>query len=145
MSSDLCRGCTWAGASVEPLESRRHLSVSTHRGWTIVTPSDDTRTIYVSSSVGDDRNNGFSPKRPVKTLAHGKSLLRNGKPDHLLLKRGDRFKAGVGILTVSGRSPDEPILIGTYGKGDRPVINSGLDQGIGTSRNVFPFGRQHRH
>lgn len=136
MSSDPCCGCALAGASVEPLEPRRLLSVSSHRGWTIVTPSDDTRTIYVSSSVGDDSNNGLSTKHPVKTLAHVKSLLRDGKPDHLLLKRGDRFKTGFGILTVSGRSPDEPILIGTYGKGDRPVINSGLDQGIGTSRNV---------
>jgi nitrous oxidase accessory protein NosD len=136
MSSDLCRGRTSAGVSVEPLEPRRLLSVSTHRGWMILAPSDDTRTIYVSSSLGDDRNNGLSPRHPVKTLAHGRSLLRDAKPDHLLLKRGDRFKTGFGNLTVSGRSPDEPILIGTYGKGDRPVINSGLDQGIGTSRDV---------
>jgi nitrous oxidase accessory protein NosD len=73
----------------------------------------------------------------VKTLARAKSLFRDGKPDHLLLKRGDRFKTGFGNLSVSGRNPDEPILIGTYGKGARPVINSGLDQGIGTPRDVY--------
>src|SRR3954470_11147727 len=120
---------------LESLDSRKLFSVSlAPSGFTVVTPSDDTRTIYVSSATGSDDNNGRSPLHPVKTLAFAKSLLRDGKPDHLLLKRRDRFLGGFGDLTVSGRSPDEPILIGAYGKGPRPLINSGVDEGIGTSR-----------
>lgn len=59
-------------------------------GWTVFVPSSDTRTIYVSSSTGNDSNNGLSESTPKRTIAAGKSLLRNGYPDWLLLKCGDR-------------------------------------------------------
>src|SRR5690242_10776982 len=46
-------------------------------GWTVFTPSTDSRMIYVSSSTGNDANSGSSASAPVKTLAKGVSLLRN--------------------------------------------------------------------
>ena len=121
------------GALVESVESRRHFSVSlAPSGFDVVTPSSDTRTIYVSSSTGSNQNNGRSTTHPVQTIAFAETLLRDGMPDHLLLKRGDRFVGGFGNWQLSGRSPDEPILIGSYGKGARPLINTGIDEGIGT-------------
>src|SRR5215208_1350183 len=85
-----------AGASpfsMEPLEQRRHLSVSRDaNGWTEVTPSSDTRTIYVSNSTGSNDNDGLSPDTAVQTVAKGASLLRDGMPDWLLLKRGDSWQ-----------------------------------------------------
>jgi hypothetical protein len=118
----------------EPLEDRRLLSVSIDaQGWTNVTPSADTRTIYVSSSQGSDLNTGLSPDSPFKTIAKGKTLLRSGSPDWLLLKRGDVFSERYGLLNVSGRSPQEPILISAYGDGDRPLLNTRTDNAITTN------------
>jgi parallel beta helix pectate lyase-like protein len=124
-----------SGGRMEALDSRRFLSVSlAASGFTVVTPSSDTRTIYVSNSIGSDDNNGRSPQHPLKSIWLAKSMMRDGSADHLLLKRGDRFVGGFGDWIISGRSADEPILIGSYGKGARPLINTGTGEGIGTPR-----------
>jgi hypothetical protein len=123
--------------SFETLEDRRLLSVSVDaQGWTNIAPSADTRTIYVSSSQGSDTNSGLSPDSPFKTIARGKTLLRSGSPDWLLLKRGDVFYERYGFLNVSGRSEQEPILISAYGAGDRPLLNTRSDNAITT--NITP-------
>ena len=119
---------------LEPLEDRRLLSVSIdEQGWTNVTPSADTRIVYVSSSEGSDSNSGLSPDSPFKTIAKGKGLLRSGSPDWLLLKRGDVWFEKYGLLNVSGRSAQEPILISAYGEGDRPLLNTRTDNAISTN------------
>src|SRR6185503_11767786 len=107
---------------MQPLEDRRLFSMSVDaQGWTNVAPIADSRVVYVSSSLGSDTNNGLSPDSPVKTVAKGRSMLRNNSPDWLLLKRGDVWFERYGLLNVSGRSAQEPILISAYGAGDRPV------------------------
>jgi hypothetical protein len=121
----------------ESLEDRTFMSVAVDsKGWTNVTPSADTRTIYVSSSEGSDSNNGLSANSPVKTINKGRGMLRSGSPDHLLLKRGDAWTEKFGLLNVSGRSEQEPILISAYGTGDRPLLNTRSDTAIVT--NVTP-------
>ena len=88
-------------------------------------PSADTRTIYVSSSTGNDANNGLSPNSAVATIAEGLSLIRDGSADHLLLKAGDTWvNQSFGWLNFSGRSGTEPILISSYGSGARPLIET---------------------
>ena len=122
------------GDALELLEGRRLLSVSIDaQGWTNVAPSEDTRVIYVSSSEGSDSNSGLSPDAPFKTIAKGRTLLRTGFPDWLLLKRGDVFSERYGFLNVSGRSAQEPILISAYGTGERPQINSRNENAITTN------------
>jgi hypothetical protein len=109
----------------ELLEPRQLLSVSLDaNGWTVVTPSADTRMVYVSTS-GNDTNDGLSSNTPVKTLAKAQSLVRNGFPDWLLLKRGDVFNDFFTNWNKSGRSTQEPMLISAYGSGARPEIDSG--------------------
>ena len=72
---------------IEPLEQRTLLAASLGSdGWTHFTPSSDTRVVYVSSSSGNDSNTGLSSSSPLKTLAKAKTLIRDGKPDWLLLK-----------------------------------------------------------
>lgn len=94
-------------------------------GWTDLVPSGDSRIVYVSNSQGSDSNDGLSPQTPVKTIAKGYSLLRNGYPDWLLFRRGDVFtgeplKIG---WNRSGRSANEPMVISSYGSSpDRPKI-----------------------
>ncbi|HEX7009389.1 MAG TPA: right-handed parallel beta-helix repeat-containing protein, partial [Phycisphaeraceae bacterium] len=94
-------------------------------GWTPLSKSSDTRVIYVSSSQGDDDNDGLTENRPVRTLAKAYSLLRSGSPDWMLLKRGDTFDGGFPQWTKSGRSQDAPMVISTYGSGPRPLVRAG--------------------
>lgn len=102
-------------------------------GFTVFSPSVDTKTIYVSSSSGSDSNSGLSAATPVQTLAKGTSLLRKGYPDWLLLKKGDVWTGDVssgglfgnnGFTGWQGRSASEPMLISSYGVGARPLIQA---------------------
>ena len=106
-------------------------------GWPIITPPSGARIIYVSSSTGNDNNNGLTPQTAVATIAKGESLLRNGYPDELLLKAGDTFvNQSFGYLNVSGQSATAPMVIGTYGTGPAPIVettpNTGDEVGIGS-------------
>ncbi|XAL98714.1 right-handed parallel beta-helix repeat-containing protein [Phycisphaeraceae bacterium D3-23] len=92
----------------------------------------DGRIIYVSSSTGNDSNNGRSPQTAVRTLDRGYALVRDTRPDWLLLKRGDVWEMPVDetgdfrAWHKSGRSALEPMIIGAYGDADdpRPRIDS---------------------
>lgn len=112
--------------SVERLEIRSLMAVSLdENGWTVVTPASDSQLIYVSSS-GDNANTGLSPDSPLKTISYARSLIGNNSADQLLLKRGDVFREAITNWTQSGRSADEPILIGTYGPSSaRAVLKTG--------------------
>src|SRR5690606_6289182 len=63
-------------------------------GWAELAPTVDSRSVYVSSSGGDDRNDGLSPESPKRTIRAGYGLLRDGPPDWLLLRSGDTWGAG---------------------------------------------------
>jgi len=106
-------------------------------GWTVFTPSSDTRTVYVSSSRGDDGNNGLSPGNPKRTIAAGKARLRKGHPDWLLLKCDDTWDESLGQWGgLSGRSLSERMLVGSYGKGARPILRTGVETGVWLSTNT---------
>jgi hypothetical protein len=102
-------------------------------GWTVLSPSRDTRAVYVSSSTGNDRNDGQAPARPKRTIAAGKALLRDRSADWLLLQRGDAWDEGLGQWTKSGRSPQEPMVVASYGSSpDRPLLRTGAGDGVTT-------------
>jgi hypothetical protein len=107
-------------------------------GWTTFTPSADSRIVYVSNSLGNDSNNGLSPAAPKRTIAAGKSLIRNGYPDWLLLKCGDTWDEAIGTWGISGRSITEPTLISSYGTGDRPFLRTGTADMIVTAWQTNP-------
>lgn len=118
-------------AALESLETRRLMAVSMDsKGWTNITPSSDTKTIYVSSSSGSDSNSGLSASSPVKTIAKGASLMRTESPDWLLLKKGDVFYENIPTWKKSGRSAEEPMLISSYGTGERPWLKTGATRGF---------------
>lgn len=95
-------------------------------GWSIIEPSVDSRIIYVSYSEGDDNNDGLSENSPKQTIEAADDLMRNGYPDHMLLKRGDIWSNFEGFgRWKSGRSAEEPIVISYYGNsGERPIIKT---------------------
>ncbi|MDB5300381.1 MAG: hypothetical protein JWO87_2044, partial [Phycisphaerales bacterium] len=128
-------------AAIEHLETRDYLSVSLDpNGWTVVTPSADSRQIYVSSSGGSDKNDGLSTATPVASINKAYSLLRNGFPDWILFKRGDTFVGNFGYFNDSGRSTQEPAVITAYGDVSlpRPVID-------GTTGTAFHGGAMIQH
>ena len=99
-------------------------------GWTAFEPAPDTRMIFVSSSEGDDANDGLLPESPLKTIEKGFALLRDGHSDWLLLKRGDVWRESIGMVSTSGlkngRSMEQPTLIASYGaESDRPLLKLG--------------------
>jgi hypothetical protein len=105
--------------------------------WTQFTPSADTRLIFVSSSEGNDSNNGLTPATPVKTLDKAESLLRDGYPDWMLLKRGDVWNEQLPNWTKSGRSVDERLVVGAYGDGTaRPQLRTEGESGIRATGNA---------
>lgn len=83
--------------------------------WTEFVPSIDTRLIFVSQERGNDSHSGLNPDAPVKTLAKAYSLLRDGHPDWMLLKRGDTWNESLPNWGKSGRSESEMMIVGAYG------------------------------
>jgi len=99
------------------------------KGWTTFDLSEDSRVVYVSSSDGDDSNDGSSPENAVATPARGNALVRDGFPDFLLFKRGDTWRNQdlgndrAARRFKSGRDLEHPIVIGSYGDSrERPRL-----------------------
>ncbi|MCX4241174.1 right-handed parallel beta-helix repeat-containing protein [Paraliomyxa miuraensis] len=90
-------------------------------GFTTFDLSPDSMVVYVSSSDGDDANDGLSPQTPVATPTRGAELVRDGFPDFLLFKRGDTWRGmdlgpdRVARRFKSGPDPEHPIVIYSYG------------------------------
>ena len=99
-------------------------------GWTVFTASANTRQVYVSSSTGNDTNNGLTPATAKRTIAAGKALIRNGFPDWLLLKKGDSWSEAIGNWPMQGVNAAEPQLVSSYGTGPRPLLMTGSLNGM---------------
>ena len=75
---------------------------------------------YISSSMGDDINDGLSPTTPWKNIwkvyteTYGN---RMNSSNTVLLKRGDIWEGQ--MIFAPGKAPK---LIGTYGTGEKPII-----------------------
>jgi len=106
-------------------------------GWSIITPSEDSRLIYVSSSSGDDETaEYYAPRdvtsvdepgliKPFKTIEAANTNARDGYPDWIILQRGDVWEIHDTIQLKIGRSPTERSVLTSYGTGDqRPMIKS---------------------
>ena len=111
-------------------------------GWSIITPAEDTRLIYVSSSSGDDATAEFYALRdvlsveepglikPYKTIAAAMVNAREGYPDWILLLRGDVWEVDYNTDLKAGRSVLERSVFGSYGiVGSRPIVK--LDSSVG--------------
>jgi hypothetical protein len=83
-----------------------------------------TRTYYISSTSGNDNNDGQSPEKAWKNLS--KIFLKATSKDpfqpgeSILLKRGDQWDGQI-RLQASGTA-QRPITIGAYGQGPKPLL-----------------------
>jgi len=126
-------------------ESEFTLPEQDENGWSVLTPSEDSRLIYVSNSSGNDNSAvtytlsdmdiGDDPYNPVgginafETIEAALDQLRDWSPDYILLKRGETWEPEGTIYLTRGRSLDERMVLTTYGTGtQRPTItNSGVN------------------
>jgi len=122
-------------------------------GWTILTPSEDSRLMYVSSSTGDDAaapaysvaevDDIFDPSNitAFKTIAAARKLTREGYPDWILLKKGDEWVIDKRLGSLSGRSATEPMVMTSYSSesDQRPLIKTGIVDGFKTTGSLRFF------
>lgn len=93
----------------------------------ITEPSPDNGDYYISSSEGDDTNDGKTPESPWKTLSRLNQALKEKaiRPgDRILFRRGDVFFGSICSSSVKG-SPGTPVVYGAYGElsKQKPVIS----------------------
>ena len=77
------------------------------------------KKVYVSSSMGNDNNDGLTENTPVKTFVKANSIAEKG--DAVLLRRGDIWR---GQLTAKGG-----ITYTAYGTGAKPRIYGSPENG----------------
>ena len=123
------------------------------QGWTVFSPSADSRLIYVSSStpdyltpkyyspsdpeIGPDPFHPLGPIRAYPAITSGTAQARANFPDWVLLKRGDVWYESR-LALKNGRSASERSLFGAYGDGPRPMMKIGHDRGW-SSNNSLQF------
>jgi hypothetical protein len=87
-------------------------------------PAAPAATYYVSSSTGNDSNNGLSEQSPFQTLERINGLAL-GAGDNVLLRCGDVWRAEYLRMTRSGASGN-PITFGSYPDAacaSRPILD----------------------
>jgi hypothetical protein len=79
-------------------------------------------TYYVSTSDGNDNNNGTSADTPWETLTRASEVTLSAG-DQILLKCGDIFTDG--LYPQGSGTAENPIIIKSYGTGNKPIISVG--------------------
>ena len=92
---------------------------------------------YVSSSQGNDLNNGLSIQSPFQSIEKLNSIQFNAG-DSIYFKSGDYWE-GMFWLNGSG-SFTQPIVVDVYGGNNRPIIN-----GFGYQASILIYNDQHIH
>jgi hypothetical protein len=113
-------------------------------GWSILTPSQDSRLIYVANSgndataqpysisdsvIGTDPYIPFGAIKPYATITAALAQTRANFPDYVLLNRGDTWVVNASLFPKAGRSINERSVLGYYGSNvARPVVEQyGVD------------------
>ena len=92
---------------------------------------------YVSSSLGNDLNDGLSIQSPFQSLNKLNTMQFN-PGDSIYFKSGDYWE---GMLWLKGSgSITQPIVVDVYGGNNKPIIN-----GFGYQASILIFNDQHIH
>jgi len=92
---------------------------------------------YISSSQGNDLNDGLSIQSPFQSIEKLNSMQFNSG-DTIYFKSGDYWE-GMFWLNGSG-SLTQPIVVDVYGGNNKPIIN-----GFGYQASILIFNDQHIH
>ncbi len=101
-----------------------------------------TGTIYyVSSSMGDDNNDGLSPEKPWKTaekVSRMQSKLKAG--DAVLFKRGDMWRKGINTTGSMIAMTTDGVTYSAYGEGAKPLFYGSPESGTDPSKWILVEG-----
>ena len=86
------------------------------------------KTYYISSSAGDDENDGLCPETPFRSLRRASELLLQ-PGESLLFKSGDVW-TGESLYPKGSGTEKLPITVSSYGEGKRPRIAPGIGKKI---------------
>jgi hypothetical protein len=87
-------------------------------------------TYYISSSEGDDENNGTSSSTPWQTISKLNSITFQSE-DTILFKKGDTWTGEIFYPQGNGDYfSDEWITIDAYGTGAKPIISPGTNEAV---------------
>lgn len=78
---------------------------------------------YVDAVNGNDDNDGTSPETAWKTLKKASSIRKLTAGGKILLKAGCTWNDEQLLVNGAEGTADEPVVIGSYGEGAKPVIN----------------------
>lgn len=85
------------------------------------------RTYFFDASSGNDGNDGLSEETPLRSIGKLNSMTFN-PGDHIYFKRGQTW-SGTKLEVPSSGSAKYPIVFGSYGEGEFPIITvEGTDQ-----------------
>ena len=128
-----------AGALLATILAQYNFLPQDAEGYSILTPSADSRLIYVDDTDGDD---GTATNYLMSTIPNVNDWedpgavnayqdpavailqMRQGYPDYLLLKRGGVWATSNYLRQYSGRNVNERSVITAYGTGNRPHLNA---------------------
>ncbi|VGO17776.1 hypothetical protein PDESU_06378 [Pontiella desulfatans] len=79
-------------------------------------------TYYLDADGGNDGNSGTSPGNAWASLSKAGSFAFSAG-EQLLLQRGDTFNGKL-VLSADSGANGNPVVIGAYGSGNRPVIDA---------------------
>jgi hypothetical protein len=99
-------------------------------------------TIVYVSNTGDDGNTGSSPETSVKSLQRALDLVENDSNSYILLRRGDVWRDETLGRYKSGKSPNEPLVMASYGEAmviPRIEVSSFFLNFDGQDRNYVQF------
>ena len=97
-------------------------------------PSLKSQVYYVSSSIGNDLNDGLSIQSPFKSIEKLNSIVFDAG-DTIYFKSGDYWE---GMFWIKGSgSSSQPIVIDVYGGDVKPVLN-----GFGYQASILIYNNQ---
>ncbi len=80
-------------------------------------------TYYVDAENGNDDNDGTTPDTAWKTLAKASSIRQLKEGGSILLKAGSVWNGEQLTVKNAQGTKENPVVIGSYGEGAKPVIN----------------------
>ena len=88
-----------------------------------VNDPDGNTTYYVDAENGNDANDGTTPETAWKTLTKASSIRKMTEGGSILLKAGCVWNGEQLEVRNAEGTAENPIVIGSYGEGAKPVIN----------------------
>ena len=103
----------------------------------LIVVNTNAKVYYVSSSQGNDLNNGLSAQSPFQSIEK-LNTMQFSAGDTIYFKSGDYWQ---GMFWINGSgSITQPIVVDVYGGKARPIID-----GFGYQASILIFNDQHIH